>query len=81
MNEQMKPAYLSDKEKTVEESKERSQVLSGQTGIPQGDDCRSQSLWSEVKEEHTMENDVEPLHSEGDEPDLEKYLKEMKEKD
>lgn len=41
----------------------------------QEEDCRSQSLRSQVREEHSMNNDVEALHSEGDEPDLVQYLK------
>lgn len=45
-----------------------------------GEECRSQSLRSQVKEEHVMNNDVEALHSQGDEPDLVKYLKERKDK-
>lgn len=45
----------------------------------QEEECKSQSLRSQVREEHAMENDVEVLHSQGDEPDLAKYLKERKE--
>lgn len=51
---------------------------SRQKKTEQEGDCKSQSLRSQVREEHAMNNDVEPLHSEGDEPDLVKYLKERK---
>lgn len=37
---------------------------------------KSQSLESEVKKEHAMDDDVELLHSEGDEPDLQEFLRE-----
>lgn len=42
------------------------------------EDCRSRSLRNQVRDEHAMDNDVEPLHSEGDEPDLAKYLRNRK---
>lgn len=80
MNEQTKSDYGTEQERTMNENSGGSQALSGRTQTPQEEDCRSQSLRSEVREEHAMDNDVEPLHSEGDEPDLEKYLKEIKNK-
>ena len=58
--------------------KEENRELSGKISV-QEEECRSQSLGSQVREEHAMNNDVEALHSQGDEPDLVKYLKERKE--
>ena len=45
------------------------------------DERRSQSLRREVTENHAMGNDVELLHSQGDEPDLKKYLRDKSEKE
>ncbi len=60
--------------KCKEENRELSGKVSGRE-----EECRSQSLGAQVREEHAMNNDVEALHSQGDEPDLVKYLKERKE--
>lgn len=57
-----------------EENREFTGKISGQD-----EEYRSQSLGSQVREEHAMNNDVEALHSQGDEPDLVKYLKGRKE--
>ncbi len=37
---------------------------------------KSQSMASEVREAHAMYDDVESLHSEGDEPDLQEFMRE-----
>lgn len=60
--------------KCKEENRELSRKVSGRE-----EEYRSQSLGAQVREEHAMNNDVEALHSQGDEPDLVKYLKERKE--
>ncbi len=63
-------------ENAMNERNEKSRDLSGKEHTVQGKECRSQSLRSQVREEHAMNNDVEALHSQGDEPDLVKYLRE-----
>ncbi|MCM1030161.1 MAG: hypothetical protein NC410_01780 [Oscillibacter sp.] len=65
-------------ENIMSERNEESRHDSGQEISLQGEECRSQSLRSQVRDEHVMNNDVEALHSQGDEPDLVKYLKEKK---
>ncbi|MDE5638933.1 MAG: hypothetical protein K2I47_03955 [Odoribacter sp.] len=62
-------------ENIMNERNERNE--SGQE-ISSQEECRSQSLGAQLRQEHAMNNDVELLHSEGDEPDLLKYLKERK---
>lgn len=63
-------------ENVMNERDEKSRDLSGQEPSVQEKEYRSQSLRSQVREEHAMNNDVEALHSQGDEPDLVKYLRE-----
>lgn len=75
-NEQTQPGNLSFMGRAVEEDTGKSQPLPMDPEETKGDgNCRSQSLSSEEKEENRMENDVEPLHSEGDEPDLQEFLR------
>lgn len=76
MSEREKPGNLSFMGRAVEGDTGESQPLPMKPEDPEDVACKSQSLHAELKEEEAMGNDVEPLHSEGDEPDLEKFLEE-----